>query len=149
MNHSWLAVLACLGAVCPATAEDLGRLFFSGAERATLDAARYAARKPALDLVDEATGKRAPEPAAPAPPPPVRVDGIVTRNRTPATVWLDGEPQAAGDAEWPGATLRVTPGEVELRDGEQGTAVRIKPGQTFDPVSGEVSASDRSRAVER
>ncbi len=122
-----------------ASAEPLGRLFFSVPERAALDAARGAARAPAFDLTDRAAGKRAAIPESPAAQPSVSVDGMITRERGPATLWLNGAPQEAPNVAGPGMPLRVTAGAVEISPGEGRSVVRVKPGQTFDPATGGVS----------
>lgn len=128
--------LLTMGKAC---AEPLGRLFFSAPERAALDGARNAALAPAFDLTDRAAGKKASVPEPAAAPPPVSLDGMITRERGPATLWLDGTPQEAPNAAGPGMALQVTPGAVEIMPGEGRPAVRVKPGQTFDPATGGVS----------
>lgn len=122
-----------------ARADPMGRLFFSAPERAALDAARNAALAPAFEITDRATGKQAPVPEPHAPQPPVSLEGIITRERGPATLWLDGTPQEAKDAAKAGLPLRVTPKAVEISPGDGKPAVRVKPGQTFDPETGAVS----------
>ncbi len=70
----------------PAQSAEIGRLFFTPAERAQLEAAR--AR----------TSGRAESPAAPAgdTPPPVRYDGIVIRSDGKTTRWVDGAAEFDG-----------------------------------------------------
>lgn len=117
---AWLlGVLAMLPA--PGQAEELGRLFFSPAERAALDARRGA---------DAAPG----EPAR----APLRVDGYVRRASGATTVWVNGVPRAApapreaapGDQR-PGDAGSVS---IPARARERGTPVRV--GATLDPSSG-------------
>jgi hypothetical protein len=139
MNR-WLCLLTIgLLTVHGASADPMGRLFFSAPERAALDAARNAALAPAFEITDRATGKKAPVPEPHAPQPPVSLEGIITRERGPATLWLDGAPQEAEDAAGAGMPLRVTPKAVEISPGDGKPAVRVKPGQTFDPETGAVS----------
>ncbi|AAZ96496.1 hypothetical protein Tbd_0543 [Thiobacillus denitrificans ATCC 25259] len=73
--------------VAPAQATEIGRLFFTPAERAQLEAAR--AR----------TSGRAPSPAPSAAsdtPPPVRYDGVVIRSDGKTTRWVDGAAEFDG-----------------------------------------------------
>lgn len=81
-----LAVAALLWLLAPAAhaASDPGRLFFTPAQRAQLEAAR--ARK-AL------AGHAAPQADADAVPPPVRYDGVVIRSDGRVTRWVDGRPR--------------------------------------------------------
>lgn len=90
--------LACLAApllgtvsflvlgVAPAQATEIGRLFFTPAERAQLEAART-----------RTSGSRA---ASPAPasdtPPSVRYDGVVIRSDGKTTRWVDGSAEFDG-----------------------------------------------------
>lgn len=80
-----LALLA-LG-IGPARSTEIGRLFFTPAERAQLEAARARTRGRA-------------EFPAPAPasesPPPVRYDGLVIRSDGKTTRWVDGAAEFDG-----------------------------------------------------
>jgi hypothetical protein len=79
-----LLALAPLGA--PGHAADLGRLFYTPAERAQLEAAR------ARNVTGERPG------AAPAAAPPQRFDGVVIRSDGTATRWVNGRPHAGAPA---------------------------------------------------
>ena len=89
-------------------ARALGRLFFSPAERATLDAARQAAAIPPpavsneeIPLLPEAAISEIP----PAPlPPPMTLNGIVARSGGPATVWVNGTAQDGRNLSVPGGS---------------------------------------------
>jgi hypothetical protein len=99
-------------------AQHLGRLFFTDAQRAALDARRKA---------------RMPDKPAAAPvvaSPVTRLDGFVKRSDGPSTVWVNGEPLPE----------RVRPGErsVSVPVGDAGARVDLKPGQTLDRGSGEI-----------
>lgn len=102
-----------------AHAQELGRLFFTEAQRAALDARRRARvpDKPAA--------------AAVVASPTTRLDGFVKRSRGPSTVWVNGEPLQEN----------VRPGERSVRVpvGDGGTRVELKPGETLDRGTGEVS----------
>lgn len=75
-----LLALAVTGA--PSHAADLGRLFYTPAERAQLEAAR--AR----------SVSQAPSAAAATPAPPQRFDGVVIRSDGASTRWVNGRPLA-------------------------------------------------------
>ena len=101
-----------------ATAQQLGRLFFTDDQRAALDARRRA---------------RVPDKPSAAPvvaSPTTRLDGFVRRSQGPSTVWVNGEQLPEN----------VRPGErsVSVPVGEAGTRVELKPGQVLDRGSGEV-----------
>lgn len=111
----------------PAFADDLGRLFLSPEQRATLDAKRKARipDKPAMVVVES---------------PVTRVDGLVTRGSGKSTVWVNGEPIPEGSQP---EGLRVTSsrsdsGRVIINVGESGNQVDLKIGQSFDRDTGEV-----------
>lgn len=132
----WCVMLACLGSG-PVVALDLGRLFFTPAERARLDAERNAA--PDLAAAAALTPPSVVEPAAtpPAPPASVTVNGFVRRAHGPSTAWINGTPGTR--AEWTMHTepaLRLAHDAVEIDEAR--TRARVKPGQTFDPQAGRV-----------
>jgi hypothetical protein len=120
------ALLFLVAAPAPASAQELGRLFFTPEQRAALDARRKARLpdKPAVAV---------------APSPTARIDGVVRRSDGPTTVWVNGQP-VPGDS--PPEDLRVAPrrGEparVSVSEGESGRAVEVKVGGTLDRGSGE------------
>lgn len=83
-----LGTLSLLAAsIGPAQATEIGRLFFTPAERARLEAARA-----------RTSGRTGPPAAAPASdtPPPVRYDGIVIRSDGKTTRWVDGAAEFDG-----------------------------------------------------
>ena len=100
-----------------------------GLQRAQIDAQRYGPppADPAL----------APPPPPPPPGPPVELNGVVVRSSGRSTVWLNQETQnephnrlARDKSGMPGTlTLRLSTGQ----------AVRLKPGQRYDPASGTVT----------
>ncbi len=133
----WLLLLAfCSGS---ASALDLGRLFFTPAERARLDAERSAPPAAAVDaptgqaILPIETGPHEPPPAA----EPLTVNGLVLRAHGPSTAWVNGTPGTRGElAHDDGRRLRIARDAVELS--EQQTRARVKPGQTYDPLAGRV-----------
>jgi hypothetical protein len=119
-----IAVLAISGV--GQAADDLGRLFFTPAQRSALDARRKA-RVP-----DSPT-------AAVAALPVTRIDGYVKRSQGPSTVWMNGESLSESAPEAP----RIdAPGEgagrVAITIGESGRRTRLKPGEALDRGTGEV-----------
>ena len=126
-----LAALACLIAALlgasAASAQELGRLFFTPEQRAALDARRKA---------------RVPDKPAATPQaesPVTRINGAVQRSGGRSTVWVNGEvvPEGAqSDA------ARVAPrergaGRVTLPTGE-GAQRDLRVGESLDRGSGEV-----------
>lgn len=134
----------------PVAADDLGRLFFTAAERAALDTLREgqaAAAMAAQEPLAPATVEIPPPAPAAAPAAPLELDGLVRRAGQPPTVWINGvdavQAGAAGvgladdDIRADGARVRLP-----LADG----AVVLKPGQRFDPADGRVTdAYERDR----
>lgn len=113
-------LLALAAAASPCRAQELGRLFFSPAERDALDAGRREARL--------ATG---------APAAPLRIDGYAMRSGGRPTLWINGT-ASAGPLE--NGTRFVPqpgqPGELTVAGARRGRA-KVKVGGTLDPVSGE------------
>lgn len=123
MNRAAVLVLAALLSA-PCGAQDLGRLFFSPAERAALDAQRRAGTAAAV----------------PVAPVPMRIDGYALRAGGRSTVWVNGSTRDAGA---PPEDVRVTPeagrpGEVSVISRSRGASTRVKVGSTLDAASGEV-----------
>ncbi|OGA70657.1 MAG: hypothetical protein A3G81_17810 [Betaproteobacteria bacterium RIFCSPLOWO2_12_FULL_65_14] len=117
MKHLVFAIGIGLSTV--ASAQDLGRLFFSPEQRAALDARRKA---------------RVPDKPAAAPivaSPTTRLDGYVRRSDGRSTVWVNGVEvdQASPRAD---GSVAVVVGDSEAR-------VQLKPGEVLDRGSGEVS----------
>ncbi len=124
-----LAVLAgaLLGA-SRASAQDLGRLFFTPEQRAALDARRKARvpDKPAAVAVTES--------------PVTRVDGAVRRSGGNSTVWVNSE---AIPEDSQADSARVTPRDpgasrVTLPAGEGAQRFDLRVGESLDRGSGEV-----------
>jgi hypothetical protein len=91
------ALLAAQLAGLPALAADVGRLFYTPAQRAQLEAARA---RPA----------GAPQAAASTPaaaPAPVRFDGVVVRSDGPGTRWVNGRAEVGS-----GSVVGLKPGQV-------------------------------------
>lgn len=120
---AWLLLVASAAA----SAQEIGRLFFTPEQRLALDARRKA---------------RIPDkPAAVVPESPVtRIDGLVRREGGRSTVWLNGV--AAPEHLQPEA-IRIAPGKrdrlaVSVTVGEEARRFELKVGQNLDHASGEV-----------
>jgi len=136
----------------------MGRLFTTPSERAQLDAQRGQAPQPAAPAaaagqanVPAPAGMSASMPcpsggaggcpAAPVPDagtpaqstqqedPGLRLDGVIRRSHGPATLIVNGEVQPA-----PAGTMMR--GTVTLQ--ADGHSVVLKPGQRYDPATGEI-----------
>ena len=120
-----LCLALLLGAGAAQAADELGRLFFTPAQRAALDARREA---------------RVPDrPAAAVVVSPVtRIDGYVKRSQGPSTVWMNGESLSEGGPEAPRIESPQGEGRVSVTVGEGGRRIRLKPGQALDRGSGEI-----------
>lgn len=119
-----LLALALIIAVPAGAAEPLGRLFFTPAQRAKLDA-----------------GKAITEPKKAGPtvqgPRSVTVNGIVTRSDGESTVWVNGAP--AGTRRPNAAPIMAKPaGEATARVRVMDSDARLRVGQTLDRRSGRV-----------
>lgn len=120
-----LIVLALAGTA--ASADELGRLFFTPAEREALDARRKA-------------GVPDKPPVSSAPSSPVtRLDGYVRRSGGPTTVWVNGT--ALDDSPRPVVDPRRghSVPRIPVPVGSSGTKVNLKPGEALDRGTGEVT----------
>lgn len=125
MMRAVFAALVLLLSAHQATAQELGRLFFTPEQRDALDARRRA-RLPDRPNVVVAS-------------PTTRIDGYVKRSEGKSTVWVDGE--ALPDGTQPeGLRLRRgdDPSRVTVILGEDGRRIDLRVGQTVDRASGEV-----------
>ena len=122
---------------------ELGRLFLSPTERGAIDAARQGSAdvrhaKAALPDDEQQTA----DIAIPAPPAePVTVNGYIARSAGAATVWVNGQDAAPGKLSPPGRDGR----RVNVPVGHSGAQVALKPGQSFDPGSRQVSDAYQQR----
>ena len=149
MTRDWkisLTVCCALAAALtslPAPAQErLGRLFFTPAQRASLDIARSQRARTAL-----ATEKT--EQDATPVPQTITYSGVLRRSDGKTTVWINN--QAVHDRESAGAAAivgRVRPdGSVTLQVPQSGRSVSLKPGQSVELLSGAVEEG-YSRRVE-
>lgn len=138
MTRDWkisLTVCCALAAAAPPAPaqERLGRLFFTPAQRASLDVARSQRARTAL--ASENTDQE-----AAAGPQTITYGGLVRRSDGKTTVWINS--QAVRDREPAGGGTvvnRVRPdGSVSLQVPQSGRIFVLKPGQSVELLSGTV-----------
>ena len=138
------AVAAALTSVPAPAQERLGRLFFTPAQRASLDVARSQRARATL-----ATEKTEEVVTAAPVPQTITYSGVLRRSDGNTTVWINNQPvhdrQSAGAAAIVG---RVRPdGSVTLQVPQSGRSVILKPGQSVELLSGAVEEAN-SRKLE-
>ena len=135
-----LVIVATLALAGPLPAAELGRLFFSSAERAALDRARHAQPQLEAESKPEREGLDLTqvEEFEPVMADAVRVDGFVARSGGPQTVWVNGMDSHQGNFGDIGIDpnrVRIEASRVRLPLGSAANGVLLKPGQSFDPGS--------------
>ena len=120
----------------PAQGEGPGRLFFTPAQRASLDVARSQRARAAL-----ATENTEQE-AAPVPQT-ITYGGMVRRSDGKSTAWFNNQP--VNDREPLGGVAIVgrvrADGSVTLQVPQSGRSVSLKPGQSLELLSGAIEES--------
>lgn len=141
ITRSRLALVLLAAIASPAHADDLGRLFFSAAERRALDSARATAALPAPPPSVSSMDVHLLQDSPPGiTTPPLTVNGIVSRRFGPSSVWVNGENLEAGRTTIPGSfdhPVSVRRGALEFTPDQQHRQ-RVKPGQTYDPIAARV-----------
>jgi hypothetical protein len=129
-----LVWLACFTIAGSASAAEMGRLFFTPAERAQLDTARTQKKAPA------AAAAPAAEEQTPAPKV-VTYGGLVRRSDGKSMLWLNDRLLEEKEAlTGPILQGKVRPdGAVTLRTPQSGASVEIKVGQSVELHSGKVA----------
>jgi hypothetical protein len=136
-----LALIAALSALGTASAEELGRLFFTPAQRSALDAGKRLSAAPATT-----------KPAARGPRS-ITLSGVVRRSDGDYTVWVNG--RAVGKGGPPGVsaapstsnrsaarvTVRGAGNPVELRVGQQLKGSTGKVVETYQSSSGQPASA--------
>jgi hypothetical protein len=148
-----LIVVVVTALTSSVSAAELGRLFFSPAERAALEQARRAQGDDETTLeglgevVEVPSGGAEMEVAASER---IRVNGYVSRSGGPETVWLNGLDSHQGNLAEIGIDanrIRLEGARVRVPAGIEAGGVLLKPGQSFDPASGDVlDAYERDRS---
>jgi hypothetical protein len=134
-----LVGLVCCGASAVASAQMLGRLFSTAAERDALDGARER-YDPNRQEVIYKPGVVAP--SAPAKPPPLlpslTVNGLVVRSGGRTAAWVNGTPLGDGESTADGIELRSDGRSVKFILPSGSNTASIRPGQLLDPNAGKV-----------
>lgn len=122
---------------------EMGRLFFTPAERARLDELRASAKS--VEIVDT-LGVEAP--AEVAPPSDVSVQGYVKRgDGKKSTVWVNGQPvqENSSGAGVEVGKIQSGSNQIPLMLPGSGKSVQLKAGQKFNFQSGEISETKTSK----
>ena len=133
---SFLLLLVLLAGQSTQAAESLGRLFFTPAQRNSLDAGKK---------LKGAAG----QPPAPSGPRMTTLNGVVTRSDGESTVWVNG--RAVGRNGTPSVKASASTSDpaaarLDLRDAKN--PVRLKVGQRFDRSTGKVKESYEAGPVD-
>ena len=127
-----LAVLAMANAV---SAADLGRMFFTPAQRATLDNARKQNIRVEIGNDSEQQATAAPVPQN------VSVNGVIRRSDGKNTIWLNNR---IVNEQQPGsmnAAVGKADNRVRLNVPDSGRSIDLRVGQTVEIVSGTIEES--------
>jgi hypothetical protein len=144
-----LGLLALVTAAMPAPAsaaqqgqERLGRLFFTPAQRSSLDVAR--SQRARTTVATENTDQE----AAPVSQT-ITYGGLVRRDDGRTTVWLNNQPVRDTDPSGAGAVVsRVRPdGRITLQAPQSSRSVVLKPGQSVELLSGTIEEGYSRRAL--
>lgn len=122
-------VLATLATNLASAEDDLGRLFFTPAQRAALDAGK--------EINLPKTDK---EPAKRSTPAAITLNGVVVRSDGERTVWINDRAYQGRDPE--GLGIRPSaqaPAVAEIRIREERKAVQMRVGQTYSSESGKIT----------
>lgn len=130
---SWLIALFLLAGTVLAQAGDLGRLFFTPEERASLDRERLRTGLPPPQAADADT------PVADASMESITLNGHIERSSGKGTLWLNGKVQQESPKRI--AVTENTPGEIKVRHPDSSRVYSLKVGQTLTPGSGEIRES--------
>jgi hypothetical protein len=148
MNSKLLLTLCALAAASMpaptlAAEQELGRLFFTPAQRASLDVARGQRARAAV-----ATENTEQE-AAPVSQT-ITYGGLIRRNDGRTTVWLNNQPVHDSDPAGAGAVVsRVRPdGRITLQAPQSARSVELKPGQSVELLSGTIEEGYSRRLSE-
>lgn len=132
------ALVACmfiaLGIATPlrdAQAASLGRLFFTPAQRAKLDQLRNTQRGTLPKAEAEPMEQAVPELAH--APQPVTLNGVVRRSDGSTTIWINEQMHQTGSHS---SAKAANSNGVDVILPESRRKVRLKVGQTVDPVTG-------------
>jgi hypothetical protein len=132
-----LICLLCLLFSAHAAMAEMGRLFFTPAERAKLDELRANAKS--VEIVDT-LGLEVPVPVA--PPSDVSIQGYVKRgDGKKSTVWVNGQPVQENSSGAGVEVGRIQSGsnQIPLMLPNSGKSLRLKAGQVYSPATDSVN----------
>jgi hypothetical protein len=138
MSAPRLAAIALMLCAGPLAAADLGRIFFTPAQRATLDNARK------LNIRSEVGSENG---QATPMPQNVSVNGVVRRSDGKSTVWINNRALSAPQTGGINVSTGKTGDRVKLTVPESGRSVDLKVGQTVEIVSGTIEEGYARRAT--
>jgi hypothetical protein len=123
MAACWFPFCLCVTGPSQAAPDELGRLFYTPAQRAQLETAR------ANNVTQHATQTKRGAPAG--APAPLRYDGVVIRSDGTTTRWIDGKAEAGASS-----VKGLKPGQIRA-DGKV-----YEPYQVLRPAAPSPSAPD-------
>lgn len=127
-----------------AAGAEIGRFFFTPAQRAALDAARK--QNVRVEIGNEETEKP-PTAAAPAAPLPqtIRFNGVIQRSDGKNTVWLNNKPVTESTSGGLNISTNRNDPRLKLQVPESGRSMDLKVGQSAEIVSGTIEEGYRRR----
>jgi len=136
-------IILLAGFATTAAGAELGRMFFTPAQRATLDAARK--QNVRVEIGNE-DNDRAPTPASTAPTPQtVRLNGLIQRSDGKNTVWLNNKPVTGPASGSLNISTSRNDTRVKLQAPDGGRSMDLKVGQSAEILSGTIEESYRRR----
>ncbi len=127
-----------------ATAAEIGRMFFTPAQRAVLDAARKQNVRVEIGNEENERPPTAPTAAAPVPQT-VRFNGMIQRSDGKNTVWLNNKPITERSSGGLNISTNRNDTRVKLQVPESGRSMDLKVGQTAEIISGTVEENYKIR----
>ena len=141
----WLA--ASLLMLPSAVNAELGRLFFTQAQRNALDMARK--QNIRLEIGNEETERQQNGANAAPLPQTVRLNGMIQRSDGNNTVWLNDKPITGQNATGMSFSTNRNDSKVKLQLPDGGRSMDLKVGQTAEINSGTVEESYNRRSANR
>lgn len=133
------AVIVLMLGLGTAAGAESGRLFFTPAQRASLDKLR--------DLGAHSTVARGTDDNEPAQQQHVRVDGVLRRSDGKSTVWLNNRAVSSGQTSGIDIAVGKNDNRVKLTIPESSRSIELKVGQTVEIVSGAIDEGYARRAL--
>ncbi len=116
------------------SAEPLGRLFFTPAQRNALDAGKQVSKPRAAT-------------AAPRAQRALKLNGVVTRSDNGTTVWVNGRTVSSSGTSAPVVAASASdPAAAHVKLRGTGTQVKLRVGQSLDRSTGKVTEPYESAA---